>query len=289
MLWFVLSFLTALAVASHDAWVKKFFSGLSIYQMLAYPLIYSLPLLILTLPFVPVPPLDAVFLRAFLFCLPINAIGFSLHMRAIQVSPLSLTLPYLSFTPVFMILTGFIVLDEMPNAWGIVGIVIICTGGYILNLEPAKNALLAPLKAVFRETGSWLMLIVAFAYSLGAVFGKQAIMHSSPLFFSITFFAILNILLVAGFRIFGKITLRTFRAQKQKGIIVGLLFFAHVLLHAFAISLTKAAYMIAVKRFSVVLGLIYGGVIFKEKNIAVRTLGTLLMVAGAVLITIWGS
>ena len=289
MLWFVLSFLTALAVASHDAWVKKFFSGLSIYQMLAYPLIYSLPLLILTLPFVPAPPLDTVFLWAFLFCLPINAVGFFLHMRAIQVSPLSLTLPYLSFTPAFMILTGFIVLDEMPNAWGIVGIVIICTGGYILNLEPAKNTMLAPLKAVFRETGSWLMLIVAFAYSLGAVFGKQAIMHSSPLFFSITFFAILNILLVAGFRIFGKIKLQIFRAQKQKGIIAGLLFFAHVLLHAFAISLTKAAYMIAVKRFSVVLGLIYGGVIFKEKNIAVRTLGTLLMVAGAVLITLWGA
>jgi drug/metabolite transporter (DMT)-like permease len=209
-------------------------------------------------------------------------------MRAIQISPLSLTLPYLSFTPVFMILTGFIVLDEMPNAWGIVGIVIICTGGYILNLGPAKNALLAPLKAVFGETGSWLMLIVAFAYSLGAVFGKQAIMHSSPLFFSITFFTILNILLLAGFWIFGKIKLQTFQAQKQKGIVAGLLFFAHVLLHAFAISLTKAAYMISVKRFSVVLGLIYGGIIFKEKNIAVRTIGTLLMVIGAVLITIWG-
>jgi uncharacterized membrane protein len=46
--------------------------------------------------------------------------------------------------------------------------------------------------------------------------------------------------------------------------------------------------MISVKRFSVVLGLICGGVVFKEKNIAVRTTGTLLMVAGAVLITIQG-
>ena len=48
MLWFVLSFLTALAVATHDAWVKKFFSDLSTYEMLAYPMIYSLPLLVLT-------------------------------------------------------------------------------------------------------------------------------------------------------------------------------------------------------------------------------------------------
>ena len=68
----------------------------------------------------------------------------------------------------------------------------------------------------------------------------------------------------------------------------GLLFFAHVLLHAFAIALTKAAYMIAVKRLSVIFGLVYGGLVFQEKNIAMRTLGTLLMVAGAVMITIWG-
>jgi hypothetical protein len=34
-------------VASHDAWIKKFFADLSTYEMLAYPLIYSLPLLVL--------------------------------------------------------------------------------------------------------------------------------------------------------------------------------------------------------------------------------------------------
>ncbi|MDX1707407.1 MAG: EamA family transporter [Desulfobacterales bacterium] len=284
----MLSFLTALAVASHDAWVKKFFSDLSTYEMLAYPMIYSLPLLVLTLPFVPVPALDPIFFSAFLISLPINGIAFWLHLRAIQVSPLSLTLPYLSFTPVFMILTGALVLDEMPNAWGILGIGVICLGSYVLNLAPGKHSVLAPLKAVLREEGSWLMLIVAFAYSLGAVFGKQAIVHSSPLFFAITFFTTLNMLLLAIFGVCGKINLQVFRARRQKGIIAGFLFFAHILLHAFAISLTKAAYMISVKRLSVIIGLIYGGVIFQEKNLMMRLLGTLLMVSGAVMITLGG-
>lgn len=288
MLWFYLSFLTALAVASHDAWVKKFFADLSTYEMLAYPLIYSLPLLILTLPFVPVPPLDGIFFSAFLISLPINAVGFFLHLRAIQVSPLSLTLPFLSFTPVFMILTGALVLDEMPSAPGILGICIICAGGYILNLAPGRHSALAPLIAVLREKGSWLMLIVAFVYSLGAVFGKQGITHSSPLFFAVTFFTALNILLLFLFRVFGKIKWQTFGVRRQKGIVAGFLFFAHILLHAVAISLTKAAYMISVKRLSVIIGLIYGGVIFKEKNLAMRTIGTLLMVSGAVVITLWG-
>jgi drug/metabolite transporter (DMT)-like permease len=288
MLWFILSLLTALAVASHDAWLKKFFADLSTYEMLAYPLIYSLPLLILTLPFVPMPPLDGIFFSAFLISLPINGIGFFLHLRAIQVSPLSLTLPYLSFTPVFMILTGALVLDEVPNITGIFGICIICAGGYVLNLAPGRHSVLAPLKSILREKGSWLMLIVAFVYSLGAVFGKQAIVHSSPLFFGILFFTVLNLVLLALFRVSGKIKWHTFATRRSKGIVAGLLFFAHILLHAFAISLTKAAYMISVKRLSVIIGLIYGGVIFKEKNLAVRTIGTLLMVAGAVVITLWG-
>jgi hypothetical protein len=86
------------------------------------------------------------------------------------------------------------------------------------------------------------------------------------------------------FRVCGKIKWRTFAARRQKGIVAGLIFFAHIILHAFAISLTKAAYMISVKRLSIIIGLI-----FKEKNLAVRTIGTLLMVAGALVITIWGS
>ena len=41
MLWLILSLLTALAVASQDAWVKKHFSHLSAYDMLALPFFFS--------------------------------------------------------------------------------------------------------------------------------------------------------------------------------------------------------------------------------------------------------
>jgi hypothetical protein len=78
-----------------------------------------------------------------------------------------------------MIITGALILDEMPNLWGIIGIFTTCLGGYVLNLDPARPSLWAPFKAVFRETGSWLMLIVAFIFSFAAVVGKQGILHSS--------------------------------------------------------------------------------------------------------------
>ena len=288
MLWLILSLLTALAVASQDAWIKKHFSHLSAYDMLVFPFLFSLPLFLVILPFVPVPPLDEVFYWCFLFSLPINFISFFIYMKAIRVSPLSLTLPYLAFTPAFMIFTGYVFLDEMPNQWGIAGIILTCIGGYVLNLEPGRYSVLEPIKAVFRETGSWLMLIVALIFAFGAVIGKLGILHSSPLFFTISFFAVLSFLTVLVLLILGKVRPETFRDDWVKGSIAGALFFIHCLAHGFAISLVKAGYMISIKRFSVLIGILYGGMFFREKYIALRLLGAGMMVAGAVVITILG-
>jgi len=288
MLWLILSLLTALAVASQDAWVKKHFSHLTAYDMLAFPLLFSLPLFVFTLPFVPVPQLDKIFYWSFLISLPVNFVSFYIYMKAIRVSPLSLTLPYLAFTPVFMIFTGYVFLGEMPNQWGLTGIGVICVGGYVLNLASGMRSIFEPLKAIFKETGSWLMLIVALIFSFGAVIGKKAIMHSSPLFFTMTFFAVLSFITVLALLILGKIRLSTFRDDWAKGMAAGVLFFIHCLAHGLAISMVKASYMISVKRLSALIGIIYGRLFFKEKYIAVRFAGAGLMVAGAVLISIWG-
>ena len=84
MIWLILSLLTALAVASQDAWVKKHFSRLTAYDMLAFPFLFSLPLFIVTLPFVPVPPLDDVFYWNFLISLPINFISFFIYINELR-------------------------------------------------------------------------------------------------------------------------------------------------------------------------------------------------------------
>jgi drug/metabolite transporter (DMT)-like permease len=287
-LWLLLSLLTALAVSSQEAFAKKFFSHLSPYEMSAYQLIYSLPLFWIVLPWVHVPPLDMTFFWAFLASIPLNGIAFILHMLAIKLSPLSLTLPYLAFTPVFMIFTGFIFLDETPNIFGIGGIFCICIGSYILNLSSEKWTLFGPFRFFLKETGSWVMLIVAFLYSFAAVIGKLAILHSSPMFFSVSFFSVFNMLMIIFLLTIRKIRLKNIVQEPFKGALVGCFLFAHVVLHGFAVSMVTAAYMISVKRLSVLFGIIYGWILFKEKNIMIRLSGAFFMVAGAMLIILKG-
>ena len=287
-LWLILSLLTAMAVSSQEAFTKKFFSHLSSYEMSIYPLIYSLPLFWIVLPWIHVPYLDRTFFWAFLASIPLNGVAFLLHMLAIKQSPLSLTLPYLAFTPVFMIVTGFIFLDEIPNIYGIGGIFCICIGSYILNLRPGKWTVLGPFKFFLKETGSWVMLIVAFLYNFAAVIGKMAILHSSPLFFSVSFFSVFNLVMVLFLFSIGKIKLKKFSQEPIKGVLVGCFLFSHMVLHAFAVSMVTAAYMISVKRLSVLFGIIYGWILFKEKDIMIRLSGTFFMMVGAVLIILKG-
>ncbi|MGM0453489.1 MAG: EamA family transporter [Thermodesulfobacteriota bacterium] len=288
MTWFVLAFLTALAAASQDAWVKKWFSGLYAHEMFLVPLIYGLPLTLFTLLFIPVPALDAVFYVSFAASLPLNAVPFILYMKAIRESPLSLSLPYLAFTPVFMIGTGYVFLNELPNKWGIAGIAAVCIGSYVLNLDLKHWSWLGPFRAVFEETGSWIMLIVAFLFSFSSVIGKLAIVHSSVMFFQMSFFAALGLVLVAGYRLFGNLRLTTFVRHPVKGAVAGALLYCHILCHGFSIAMTKAAYMISVKRLSIVFGVIYGGLFFAEENIFVRLTGAMLMFVGAAVILLQG-
>ncbi len=285
-LWLILALLTAFATASQDAWTKKFFAHKSLYEMAAYPLLYCLPLLLAAILFVDVPPLDFTFAWCYLASIPLNGVAIMLYMRAIRTSPLSLTLPFLAFTPVFMILTGYLVLGERPGSLGVAGILVICLGGYILNIDPQQRSFLAPIRAVAREPGSWTMLIVAFIYSFAAVVGKKAILHSSPLFFTLYFFALFNFLMILFFRSTGKIRIRSMLASPGKGFIVGVLMFLHAYCHALAIAMTQAAYMVAVKRMSIVFGVLYGRLIFREANMVFRLGGAGLMVLGTALITL---
>lgn len=288
MLWIVLSLLTAFAVATQDFWIKKQFAHLSPYDMVIFPAIYSLPGLALTILYISIPPVDDIFYITFLVSIPLNGICLVLYMYAIKHSPLSLTIPFLAFTPVFMIGTGYLFLEETVNHWGILGIFLICAGSYTLNIEPGKWRFMAPLTAIFNERGSWVMLLVAFLFSFAASIGKLAILHSSPLFFSIAFFLVLNITLIVIFVLLKKIDLSTYLQSPVKGIIAGLLFYCHIVLHGFAVSLTKVAYMISIKRLSILFGIIYGGVFLDESNIRMRMVGASVMFMGTLCITILG-
>ncbi len=287
MLWITLSILTALSIAARDVSIKTY-KQLPPLEIAAIELFWSLPLLVLGCFWVPMPALDEIFWWAFLLSIPINIVAYILYLYAIKLSPISLTVPFLAFTPVFMILTGFLVLNEKINIWGGLGVGFIVLGSYILNFKEIRYGLLKPFTALLHEKGSWMMLIVALVFSFAAVIGKKAMLHSSPLYFSYYFFLVFNITILAALFITRKSSLKKVLQHPRKGSWLGALLMIHISFHGLAIAISTAVYMVAIKRSSILFSVLMSWLILQEKDLRYRGLGTILMFAGMLFIGILG-
>ncbi len=97
--WVLLALLSAFALATSDALTKKALVTGNEYLVAGFRLLFSLPLLFLFLFFIPFPEPDREFYKAFAIALPLEAAAMVLYIKALKISPLSLTLPFLSLTP----------------------------------------------------------------------------------------------------------------------------------------------------------------------------------------------
>ena len=289
MSWFFLSLLAALSLATSDALTKRFFSNLSPLMMGLARLGYALPWLLAALFFIPWVIPDTTFWFCIAIGLPMEALAFYCYMKALKVSPLSLTVPFLAFTPGFIILTGWIILGEEISPGGFCGIILIIVGAYFLNLSKTSYGLLDPLKAIFREPGSRLMLLVSFIYAFTSTIGKLAIIHSNPYFFGITY----NMALVMLMTLFlpaaaNAEPVKNLVRRPLIGLILGALVATTIFSHMLAISMTNVAYMISLKRTSILFGVLYGALWFKEEKIAERLTGAIIMISGVFIIGWFG-
>lgn len=288
MLWFTLSLAAAFLMATNAAWIKKFFSDLSPWEMCIIPFFYSMPMCALSLLLIDKPEIGAGFYPALSWVMPLTMVAIILHFRAIRMSPLSLTLPFLSFTPVFVLLTGDLILDERLSHMGIVGMLFVVIGGYVLNLDSTKHGFLGPLKAIFKEPGSSLMLIVAALYGFCSVGGKVMILNSSPLYAALFLFTLLGIFIPLILIGVGKASFKAVTNRPLLGLGAGTIVFIEIICHNLAISMVAAAYMITIKRMAGIFSVIYGWWLFNEKGIKFRFIGAAIMTIGAGFIALYG-
>jgi drug/metabolite transporter (DMT)-like permease len=288
MLWSLYALICAFSLATTDALSKRILERTGTILVAWGRLVFSIPFLLLLLPFIRIPSLPPLFFWILLILAPLELTSILLYTRAIKVSPLSLTIPFLALTPVFLIFTSFVILKETPSTSGILGILLVTTGAYLLNIDTKRSGILEPFRAITREKGSVMMIIVAFIFSISANLGKVAIAHSSPSFFAIFYppyiSLFLTIILITRYR--GK-TLGLLRERWLSFVPIGLFSAMMIIFHNLSIARVEVAYMISIKRMSLLFSVIYGALIFKETKIKERLSGTLTMLIGAAVITIF--
>jgi len=288
MHWISLTLLSAFFLATADALSKRYLSHYRAGELVLVRFGVSGALLLPLLLWQPWPPLSAVFWGWIAISLPLELIAMWLYMLAIRDAPLSLTLPYLAFTPVFNTLTGYLLLGETVSLRGFSGILLVVLGAWLLNLKSAQGGirlkLLAPFRAITRERGSRLMLVVAAIYSLTSVTGKGAMQQVTPGFFGPFYFVLLG---CASAVIFASREVSSWRALSRHPVAhlgIGLFMAAMVVTHFYAIAHIEVAYMVAVKRTSLLFGMLYGAWLFGDSGLQKNLVAGLLMLTGVLLI-----
>jgi drug/metabolite transporter (DMT)-like permease len=289
--WLTLTLICAFALASADALTKRSLSGRDVRELtlvrFTVPGVLLLPWLLAQ----PLPALPLAFWLWMVVLLPAEVVAMLLYQRAIRDHPLALTLPYLAFTPVLVALIGWLVLGETVSPTGLAGILLIVFGGWLLNIHRNTangfwRQAVAPLAAIWENHGSRQMLGVATIYAFTAVGGKRAMAHATPETFGALYFALLGLLTLILFGATRPARLRVARELPLAVLGVGVLMAVMVVTHFMAISKVEAAYMIAVKRTSLLFGILYGALLFREAHLGRNLVAGALMIAGVGLIAV---
>ena len=124
------------------------------------------------------------------------------------------------------------------------------------------------------------MLMAALLFSLTATIGKAALNYLPGLPFAALYSAVLAVVAGVGMRPQGPRLWQTATPRPWAMLGVSLAMAVMVWSHFVAIEHVTVAYMIAIKRTSLVFGLIYGLVWFREPAFGRNLLAALIMLAG---------
>lgn len=283
-MWFVYSLLCAVSLSVSDLFSKIVLGKADIYIVSWIKVVFPFLILSFLLTTIQIPSMSSRFWIISLFLFPMEVFAVFLYMKAIQVSPLSLTLPFLSLTPLFLILTSYFMLGEKLDFSGFIGIFLIVAGSYMLNLKHTPSGIFSPVKAVFREKGSWLMIIVAALYSFTSNLGKMAIQETDPLFFAIFYSGVTQLLILPFPLFFSSRPIRQIRDQILLFLIIGAGMTFMILFHVLAIVRIQVPYMISIKRTSPIFSVLFGHIFLHEVDFWERFTGSIVMFTGVVFI-----
>ena len=102
-MWIILSIFTAFFYAAEGSWSKKITRTVSSYTTTWSVFTFGIPLILIPVIFTGIPQIKPAFYWSLPAALVLNMVAFTLYIYALKISPLNMTYPFLSFTPVFLI------------------------------------------------------------------------------------------------------------------------------------------------------------------------------------------
>lgn len=287
MLGFLLAFGTAVSEALKDI-VSKY----NLHHIDEYTASFSMHLVqsLLLFPLVSYLGFETMsprFLWALLASTVLQLWVILLYFKAIKRSRISVTVPLITLTPLFMLLTSPIMLGQFPTAPGLVGIVLIVAGTYISNIKSGPNTLFAPFVSLVKNQGARYMLLVAFIWSITSNLDKIGVEETSPVYWAFAKDFVILIYLIPILLTKSEKPMKQLSERMWPLFSVGFFRFTSVVMQMYAIELILVPYVISIKRASTAFVILFAFFVMNEKiNFRNRMIGIVIMLTGMFIIAI---
>ncbi len=283
MNWIVFALLAALFSSIGNILSKRGLRYQDVYTVFWWRSFFTIPLMVLLLLINPIPTIYLEFWKIIAWFVPTSVLVEYLVLKGFEKAPVSLAFPFTAFTPLFTVISSLLILGEKPSLFGLLGILFIVLGVYLINLDIRKG-LLTPLKKIITEKGLLYVIIGGALWGTIVPFGKVAVRYSSPTFFSATYLIIFALITTPIY--FKKLKtaniglLKHWPSHLLNGTSTGLV----VILNWLAVNGGLASYATALYQSRILITVLLGGLLLKESEIRKRGLSASLILLGLILI-----
>ena len=206
--------------------------------------------------------------------------------RAYEQGDLSLVYPIARSAPIFVLLWATLIWREAMSPLGIIGVVVIVFGAYVLQVRGfSKRRSATSTQGIFHDRSlkyAWLTALLVAAYSL---IDDRAVSLIDPAVFLLLYgsltCAILTPILLATRR---SSVEREWRLRWPLILVAAAASTGSYLLALFALQLDQVSYVAGVRQVSILFGVILGWRVLKEPHGRSRLVGAVIMVFGILMI-----
>ncbi|MEK0423361.1 MAG: hypothetical protein RLZ95_1271 [Bacteroidota bacterium] len=215
-----------------------------------------------------------------------GALGNGFIVKALEQGQLSVLGPINAYKSLVGVIFAFLIIGELPNAWGFLGIACIIIGSYfVLDNENGRFSW-----NIFKQKSIQFRLAALVLTGIQAVFDKRVIQEAGLIY------------AFAGWCIFGLLfslplfltTQCSFRAQwkevskpvmlKYFGLLISIALMVVTTNYAFAHM--KVGTALALFQISILMSVLFGHHFFQESGVVKKIVGSTIMIVGSVLILI---
>ena len=209
--------------------------------------------------------------------------------KTYQVGDLSVAYPLArGSAPLFITFWALLFLREELTTWGLIGILSIASGLYLINTRSWKD-LWKPLRQLGNPVSCWA-LITGFCISVYSTIDKVGVKYVPPF----TYIYVVFLIVLLGFTPYILLSGRKasivaeWRANKVGILFSGIVALLTYYLVLLAMQLSHVSYVGSVREMSIVLGALAGSVWLGEEYGQIRTLASGLVFLGVLLIGVGG-